>query len=63
MINPVVFQGEDVLGLIMPLRTGESSSGITRTELMQGLKEKTGLRAAADKGGAAGSEGEMRKAA
>ena len=51
MIEPIVFQGQDCLALIMPLRTGESNKGITRGELMQEDK------------GAAGSEGEMRKAA
>jgi hypothetical protein len=48
MINAVVFQGEECLGLVMPLRTAESGSGgITRTALMQ---DNNGV-------------GEMRKAA
>jgi hypothetical protein len=39
MINAIVFQGEDCLALVMPLRTSESSAGITRAEL---LKEEGG---------------------
>ena len=59
MINPAVFQGEDCLALIMPLRTSEAGSGgITRAELMQ-VKAPV---AEADKG-AADVQGEMKKAA
>jgi hypothetical protein len=51
MIEPIVFQGQDCLALIMPLRTGESNKGITRSELMQ--EEK----------GADDGQGEMKEAA
>jgi hypothetical protein len=59
MIKPIVFQGEDCLALIMPLRTAESGSGgITRTELMQAKAPVD----AVDKGAADGQV-EMKKAA
>ena len=51
MVDPIVFQGHDCLALIMPLRTGESGKGITRSELMQEVND------------AAGSQGEMKRAA
>jgi hypothetical protein len=41
MIQAIVFQGENCLALIMPLRTSESSAGITRAELLKDESGKT----------------------
>ena len=47
MIEPIVFQGQDCLALIMPLRTAESGKGIMRSELMQEEKGAAEMRKAA----------------